>query len=223
MCTCNFDGDPTFRGPIRDPYTSLCKSCYHISSVAKYHRDPIIVLYCRPHSQVVHVPVWLSQNARDPKRGNSWKFTPPPSPIQIGSGKLVFEKKFLPTNQMHWSDLKGCMKKCRCFRCHLKVYILTRFGIFCRFGLLYTYNGYNKFDWLTLVLRPNWTCRIWFGILSSRAFCIVVSDFAHLLPFSNNFPLKYLKNINLGFTLVHIPTCNKSACSINMGLLLKLL
>ena len=61
--------------------------------------------------------------------------------------------------------------------------LLTCFGIFCRFRSLYTYNGYNKFDWLTLILRSNWTCRIWFGILSSRAFCIVVSDFVYLLPF----------------------------------------
>ena len=72
-----------------------------------------------------------------------------------------------------------------------------------------------------LVLRSNWTCRIWFGILSSRAFCIVVSDFAYLLPFSNNFPLKFLKNTHSGFTLIHIP--NNSACSIDVGLWLKLL
>ena len=32
----------------------------------------IMVLYCRHHSQVVHVPVWSSQNTRGPlKRGNS--------------------------------------------------------------------------------------------------------------------------------------------------------
>ena len=48
---------------------NLCKSCYFISSVAKYHRDPIMVLYWRPHSQVVHVPVWSSQNARGPQKG----------------------------------------------------------------------------------------------------------------------------------------------------------
>ena len=133
-------------------------------------------------------------------------------------------KNFLPTNRMHWSDLKRCMIKCHCFRCHFKVNILTRFGIFCRFGSLYTYNpynGYNKFYLLTLVLCSNWTCRIWFGILSSRAVRIVVSDFAYLLPFSNNFPLKYLKNIHSGFTLGQIP--NNSARSIYMGLWLKLL
>ena len=72
-----------------------------------------------------------------------------------------------------------------------------------------------------LVLRSNWTCRIWFRILSWRDFCIVVSDFAYLLPFSNNFPLKFLKNIHSGFTLVDIT--NNSACSIDVGLWLKLL
>ena len=43
---------------------------------------------------------------------------------------------------------------------------------------------------------------------------MVVSDFAYLLPFSNNFPLKFLKNINSGFTLVHIS--NNSACYIDV-------
>ena len=109
MCTCDFGGGPTFRGPIRGvvgfPYTSLCKSCYRISSVAKYHRDPIMVLYCRPHSQVVHVPVWSSQIAKGPQKGNSWKFTLPPlSPLKIGSGKLVLDKKFPPDkpNALEW-------------------------------------------------------------------------------------------------------------------------
>ena len=99
MCTCDLVGGPTFRGPIRGavsfPYTSLCKSCYRISSVAKYHRDPIMVLYCRPHSQVVHVPVWSSQNARRPQKGELLKIHPP-SPIKIGSGKLVLDKKIPP-------------------------------------------------------------------------------------------------------------------------------
>ena len=105
MYTCDFGGGPTFKGPIRDavsfPYTSPCKSCYLISSVAKYHIDPIMVLYCGPNSQVVHVPVWSSQN----ERGDSWKFTPTPSPLKIGSGKLVLDKKFLPDklNALEWS------------------------------------------------------------------------------------------------------------------------
>ena len=95
------------------------------------------------------------------------------------------------------------MKKCCCFRCHFEVKILTRFGIFCRFRSLYTYNGYNKFDWLTLILRSNWTCRIWFGILSSRAFCIVVSECVYLLPFSNNCPLKHSKNIHWAYIRIN--------------------
>ena len=74
MCTCDFGGGPSFRGPVRGavsfPYTSLCKSCYRISSVGKYHRDPNMVLCCRPHSQVAHVPVvWSSQNSRGPQKG----------------------------------------------------------------------------------------------------------------------------------------------------------
>ena len=100
MCTCDFGEGPTFRGPIRGavsfPYTSLCKSCYRISSVAKYHRDPIMVLYCRPHSQVVHLPVWSSQNARGPQKGEKLKIQPHPSPLKIGSGKLVLDKKNPP-------------------------------------------------------------------------------------------------------------------------------
>ena len=102
MCTCDFGGGPIFRGQIRGvvsfPYTSLCKSCYFVSSVAKYYRETIMVLYCRPHSQVVHVPVWSSQNARGgPKEGiveNS-----PPFPLKIGSGKLVLNKIFPPDKQ----------------------------------------------------------------------------------------------------------------------------
>ena len=73
MYTCDFGGGPSFRDPVRGalsfPYTSLCESCYRISSVGKYHSDPNMVLYCRPHSQVVHVPVWSSQNSRGPKKG----------------------------------------------------------------------------------------------------------------------------------------------------------
>ena len=107
-----FDGGPTFRGPIRVavsfPYTSLCKSCYRISSVAKYHWDPIMVLYWRPYSQVVHVPVWSSQNARGSQKGGiveKFNPPPPPSPLKIGSGKLVLDKKFPPDklNALEWS------------------------------------------------------------------------------------------------------------------------
>ena len=74
MCTCDFGGGLFFRGPVLRgavsfPYTSICKSCYRISSVAKYYRDRTMVLYCRSHSQVVHVPVWSSQNCRGPQKG----------------------------------------------------------------------------------------------------------------------------------------------------------
>ena len=73
MCTCDFGGGPSFRVPVRGaasfPFTSLCKSCNRICSVAKYYRDPIMVLYCRPHSQVVHVPVWSSQNSKGVQKG----------------------------------------------------------------------------------------------------------------------------------------------------------
>ena len=82
MCTCDFGGGPSFRGLVRGavsfPYTSLCKSCYRISSAAKYHRDPNMVLYCRPHSQVVHVPVWSSQNSRGGPEGGIIENSSPP-------------------------------------------------------------------------------------------------------------------------------------------------
>ena len=69
-----------------------------------------------------------------PRKGHSWKFNPPPpSPLQIGSGNLVCNKKFFLTNRMHWSDLKGCMTKCCCFRFHFVVNIFTLFAFFCCF------------------------------------------------------------------------------------------
>ena len=156
-----------------------------------------------------------------PKRGNNWKFTPPPSPLKIGSGKLVLDKIFPPDkpNALEWS--KRMYEEVSLLSVPFRSKHFDTFWHFLSFLVIITYYGYNKFDWLTLVLRSNWTCRIWFGILSSRAFCIVVSDFAYLLPFSNNFSLKFLKNIHSGFTVVHIP--NNSACSIDVGLWLKLL
>ena len=63
------------------------------SPLAKYHIyfvDSIMVLYCRPHSQVVHVPVWSSQYARGPQKGNSWKFTPPHFPKE--GSKWMYEE-----------------------------------------------------------------------------------------------------------------------------------
>ena len=53
-----------------------------------------MVLYCRPHSQVVHVPVWSSQNSRGaPEGGIVENSHPPLSSHKIGSGKLVRDKK----------------------------------------------------------------------------------------------------------------------------------
>ena len=110
MCTCDFGGGPTFGGPIRVavsfPYTRLCKSCYRISSVAKYHRDPIMVLYCTvgPIAKLCICQFGPVKMQGGPKRGNSWKITPP-FPLKIGSGKLVLDKKVPPDkpNALEWS------------------------------------------------------------------------------------------------------------------------
>ena len=81
------------------------------------------------------------------------------------------------------------------------------------------YYWYNKFDWLTLILCSNWICRIWFGILSLGPFCIMLSDFAYLLQFSNNIPLNHLKGL-LSFTLLIIQHdqlisfCDLNACKL---------
>ena len=94
-----------------------------------------------------------------PRRGHSIKFLPPPPPSPVVGDR----KNYFLTIRMQWNDLKVCMKKCFCFPCHFEVSILTPFGIFCHFRSLYTYTlcyGYNRFDWLTLILRLNWTCRI---------------------------------------------------------------
>ena len=69
------------------------------------------------------------------------------------------------------SDLKRCLHLSRSF-----------------FLFIYSMLWFNKFDWLMLILRLNWICRIWFWILFLRSFCILLSDFACLLPFSNNSP-----------------------------------
>ena len=46
------------------------------------------------------------------------------------------------TSRMHWSDLKGYMKRFSCF-CHFEESIMTRFSIFCRFRYLYYYEYTN--------------------------------------------------------------------------------
>ena len=104
-----FGGGPSFRGPVRGavnfPYTGLCKSCYRISSIAKYHRDPIMVLYCRPHSQVYACASLVQSKFQGGggQKGQSWKFIP--SPHKIGSGKLVRDQKILldKPNALEWS------------------------------------------------------------------------------------------------------------------------
>ena len=107
MCTCDFGWGPTFRGPIRGvvgfPYTSLCKSCYCISSVAKYHSDPIMV--CRPHRPSCACASLVQSNSKGAPKGGIVENSPPPlSPIKIGSGKLVLDKKFPPDkpNALEW-------------------------------------------------------------------------------------------------------------------------
>ena len=88
---------------------------------------------------------------------------------------------------------------------HIKMSVLVPHAflgmpfIFCCLRSLYAYTpyyGYNKFDWLTLILRSNWTCWIWFWILSLRPFCIMMSEFAYLLLFLNYSPLKCSKGIH---------------------------
>ena len=142
--------------------------------------------------------LWSSTKFRGHWAQKGTKSKIPPFPV------VCDRKNCFLTNRMHWNDLKVCMKKCSCFRCHFEVSILTRFGIFCHFRSLYTYTpcyGYNEFDWLTFILRLNWTCRIWFWILFLRPFCIVLSDFLYLLLLSNNCPLKHSKGIHEGCTL----------------------
>ena len=152
-----------------------------------------------------------------PGRGHSWKFNPPPLSLhKIGSGKLVHDKKFLleKSNALEWSK--------RSKRMYEKVLLLSvpfrskHFDAFCIF-LSFFFSvikhiqnvlhimGTTTFYWITLILCSNWACRIWFGILSSRAlsFCIVVSDFVYLLPFSNKFPFKEHTNLHWGLSLIH--------------------
>ena len=45
----------------------------------KYYREPIMVFYCWPHSQVVYMPVWSRQDDLGPHKGALVQ--PPPFPI----------------------------------------------------------------------------------------------------------------------------------------------
>ena len=104
---------------ISFPYIRLCKTCYRISSVTRYQRYPLMVLYSSPHSQVMHVPDWSSQDAL----GLTRVIIRNPSPLlHFGYSLLSFisTKGLFSTNRLHWSDMKGCMKKLCCFRCHFE-------------------------------------------------------------------------------------------------------
>ena len=100
-----------------------------------------------------------------------------------------------------------------------QTWYVTLFEIFPMYTIFWDnphtpYHGFNKFDWLTLILHSIWSCRIWFGNLSSRPFCNMVSDLAHLVPFSNKFPLEYSKDIDWEFNLVHIKYHSVHVCYI---------
>ena len=136
-----------------------------------------------------------------PRRGQSLKskFLPPPFPVVCN-----WKNCFL-TNQMamHWNDLKVYIKVWRSVLASVP-FRSKHFDAFWHFLSFRSYTpcfGYNKFDWLSLVLCFNWTCRIWFWILFLRPFCIVFSEFMYLLPFLNNSPLKRTKGVYEGFTL----------------------
>ena len=106
----------------------------------------ILVLFCRIHGLDVQCASLVQSNFLGAQKGHSLKSPSFPVACDI--------ENCFSTNRMHWNDLKGCMKKCYCFRCHFEVSILTHFGIFCCFRTLYTYTpyfGYNKFDWLMLI------------------------------------------------------------------------
>ena len=221
MCTCDFGGGPTFRGPNKGggqfSYTSLCKSCYFIS-VAKYHRDPIMVLYWRPHSQVVHVPVWSSQNARGPKGGIVEKFTPP-SPLKIGSGKLVLDKKFPPDklNALEWS--KRMYEEVSLLAVPFRSKHFDAFWHFLSF-LVIIHILWVQQIWLAKACFTFKLNMLGYDLESSpQGFLYCCLRFCVSFTVFNNSPLKFWKNIHSGFTLVRIP--NNSAWYV--GLWLKLL
>ena len=115
---CNFD-------PVRTPWGppgGLCKK--KIVFLSMCLRGLIIVLFCRIHGLDVPIPVWFSQDAVGPQKGDIVSNPPHPPPFPL----FATEKNCFSTNRMHWNDLKGCLKKYSCFRCHFKVSILTHFG-----------------------------------------------------------------------------------------------
>ena len=92
MCTCDFGGGPSFRGPVRGavsfPYISLCKPCYRISSVAKYYRDQIWSYIVGPIAKLCMCQFGPVKIPGGPRRGHSWKFNPPAS-HKIGCSSVI--------------------------------------------------------------------------------------------------------------------------------------
>ena len=139
-----------------------------------------IVLFCRIHG----LDFVQSRRPGAPERGHSLKS---PLPV-VRNWKQLFLYK---PNALEWS--KRMYKEVFLLSMPFRSHHFDAFLPFLSFWVI-LYNGLNKF--LRLILRSNWTCRMSFGILSLSPFCIVMSDFAYLLPFSNNFPLKNSKDIH---------------------------
>ena len=141
-----------------------------------------------------NVPVWSSQIVPGPRRRHSLTFLPT-FPL------FATEKMFLvKPNALKWSY--SMYKEVLLLLMPFRSKHFDAFDLFCHFRSLYTYTpcyGYNEFDWLTLILHSKLTCRLSFGIVSARPFCIMLSDFPYLLLFSNNFPLKRSKGIHEEF------------------------
>ena len=130
MCTCDFGG------VLLSGIQYWVRLVFHIQgysnlvmaspSVTKYYRDPIVVLYCRPHCQVVHMAVWSSQKQGVPK-GPQLKILPNHSPLKLGSGKFFGAIRI----KMVYTDKKSLFV--------LEVNILTRFLAFSVILILYIY------------------------------------------------------------------------------------
>ena len=188
---CNFDIIRTPWGPTG----GLCQKNYFLSMCL---RGLLVVLFCRIHGLDVQCASLVQSNYYGAQKGALSKIPPQPPPPPLSS-LFATEKLFLDKlNALKWST-----------RMYEEVFLLFSaiwketfwrifaFSVVLGHYITYTpYYGYNKFDWLTLILRSNWTCRIWFWILFLRPFCIILSDFVYLLPFSNNF-------LHKGFTLTH--------------------
>ena len=123
LCTCNL-GPVNLQGGVSK----------NVIFLGVHHRALIMVLLCRIQDMDVHVPVWSSKDDLGPRKEHNSKFPLPHFKYALLS--LFSTKSLFSTNRLHWSDLKGCMKKCCCFWYHFEVNILTRFGIFCLYKIL---------------------------------------------------------------------------------------